>query len=197
MLKPERYHIWKFRPFQLTSHHFVSNRSRIQVHIYSPLSQVILRAFCHILRSLWPLHFFLFDSKLAENQALYSCFAMSESSTSKEHQNHGILLVAPLWAMTAVSILVIGLRCYGRKLLRNFGWDDYVMIFTVVSFTFLSLLLPTSRRRFIWRIRLTKMRHSNRIGLIYFTFCFSNIRREVWTWPTSGVLGSTPGVDGH
>jgi hypothetical protein len=48
-------------------------------------------------------------------------------------ENRGPRLIAVYWVMNAVSVAVICLRLYGRRLIRGFGVDDYMMIFTSVG----------------------------------------------------------------
>ena len=38
------------------------------------------------------------------------------------------------WTEAAIAILVVVLRIWGRIVIRQLGIDDYVMIFTLVSF---------------------------------------------------------------
>lgn len=48
--------------------------------------------------------------------------------------NRGNAMLAILWVETTVAILVVGLRMWGRLLIRKIGIDDWAMVFALVSF---------------------------------------------------------------
>lgn len=52
------------------------------------------------------------------------------SSTSDE--DRGPALITMYWVFVALSMLAVGLRYYGRRMIRQTGWDDHMMAVTLV-----------------------------------------------------------------
>lgn len=48
-------------------------------------------------------------------------------------QDRGPSLIAIFWAESAVASVVIALRISGRIMIRKLGYDDYMMLFTLVG----------------------------------------------------------------
>jgi len=47
--------------------------------------------------------------------------------------DRGPSLIAIYWAEAAIAIVVVGMRIWGRLIIRKLGPDDYIMIFALVS----------------------------------------------------------------
>ncbi|KAJ5281523.1 integral membrane protein [Penicillium angulare] len=59
---------------------------------------------------------------------------MSAAAPPGGDQNRGPALVAIYWTESAFATIAVLLRLYGRRLIRNFGADDYVMVFALALF---------------------------------------------------------------
>lgn len=54
------------------------------------------------------------------------------ASTGEEIADRGPAIIALFWVESAIAILVLALRFYGRLISSKLGKDDYAMLFTVV-----------------------------------------------------------------
>lgn len=50
-------------------------------------------------------------------------------------QDRGGAVIAVYWSITAVAMLVVGLRFYARRLVHATGADDWLMLVSLVSFS--------------------------------------------------------------
>lgn len=50
-------------------------------------------------------------------------------------------LVAMFWTYTAIVLVVLSLRFYARFKIRAFGWDDWLMLFTVILFVITTIFV--------------------------------------------------------
>ena len=49
-----------------------------------------------------------------------------------EDRDRGPNLVAIYWAESAIAVTIVSLRIVGRTMVRKLGWDDFMMLFTLV-----------------------------------------------------------------
>jgi hypothetical protein len=59
--------------------------------------------------------------------------------------DRGPRLTAIYWSMSLVAITTVGLRFWGRFLIRQTGADDWVMLFTLVSVRSILRSIPSLR----------------------------------------------------
>jgi hypothetical protein len=50
------------------------------------------------------------------------------------YDDRGPQMIAIYWIEASIAIVVVALRIWGRVVLRQVGADDYVMLFTLVSY---------------------------------------------------------------
>lgn len=50
--------------------------------------------------------------------------------------NRGPVVVAILWAETAVAVIIVSMRFYARTMIKRISWDDWLMLVTLVSILF-------------------------------------------------------------
>jgi len=55
--------------------------------------------------------------------------------------NRAAGLIAIYWAEMFVAITIVSLRMYARKITKNYGWDDWMMLITLVRFPLLHYLV--------------------------------------------------------
>ena len=60
-------------------------------------------------------------------------FARSPVLANGDDEDRGPYLLAIYWTECAVAILVVALRLWSRMMIKNFGLDDWAMIFTLVK----------------------------------------------------------------
>lgn len=46
--------------------------------------------------------------------------------------DRGPIVMGVFWAETAVAIIVVAMRFSARLIIRNLGWDDWLMFITLV-----------------------------------------------------------------
>lgn len=57
--------------------------------------------------------------------------------------NKGSIINATNWTFTALALIAVGVRLFGRlKLTHNTGWDDFWIVVAVVSFLNAAALVP-------------------------------------------------------
>lgn len=50
-------------------------------------------------------------------------------------EDRGPRLEAAYWTWSVIAVILVALRFYARIKIRGLGWDDWMMLITVVCFT--------------------------------------------------------------
>ena len=70
----------------------------------------------------------------------------SNPSASYLAESRSSTVQGVMWTMGLVPLVFVGMRLYVRVLLKRvFGWDDFIIIITIVSILHITLALSSSR----------------------------------------------------